>query len=224
MTPLVCEAVKHAPDPELAMWFDLGLMGRHEWIQVPAEMLLRLPFERTGVVFTDKNGLRTFLILIAASETNVTVIGAQMSHPMRYFHTFSYRLDGDQMRFYLNADEVTREEVQAPFRIVAACLFKLHGGNVKEAYKPTTKPSLINSKRKAKGKGPILFDWHTVKIEPAVRQTERLGGTHASPRLHDRRGHWRTYPSGKRGWVKACKVGDGSKGVVFKDYKIKEQE
>ena len=38
--------------------------------------------------------------------------------------------------------------------------------------------------------------------------------------VHDRRGHWRTYPSGKRGWVKACKVGDASKGVVFKDYEV----
>ena len=40
---------------------------------------------------------------------------------------------------------------------------------------------------------------------------------------HDRRGHWRNYASGKKGWVKECKVGSPSKGIVFKDYKIKEK-
>ena len=35
-------------------------------------------------------------------------------------------------------------------------------------------------------------------------------------------GHKRNTPSGKRVWVKDCKVGDASRGVVFKDYKIKD--
>ena len=36
------------------------------------------------------------------------------------------------------------------------------------------------------------------------------------------RGHWRTYPSGKRGWVKDYWRGGASKGTVFKDYQLKE--
>lgn len=89
-----------------------------------------------------------------------------------------------------------------------------------QAYTPTPRPSLINSKRKAKGKPPALFDWHTVTIGPRPAPGFGKGGTHASPRLHDRRGHWRKYPSGKVGWVKNCKVGDASRGVVFKDYEV----
>ena len=69
----------------------------------------------------------------------------------------------------------------------------------------------------------LIRQWHTVTIGPRPEPQGSKGGTHASPRLHDRRGHWRTTASGKRVWVKDCKVGDASRGVVFKDYKIKEQ-
>ena len=36
------------------------------------------------------------------------------------------------------------------------------------------------------------------------------------------RRRWRTTASGKRVWVRDCKVGDPSRGLVFKDYKIKD--
>ena len=35
---------------------------------------------------------------------------------------------------------------------------------------------------------------------------------------------WRTYPSGKRGWVKHCRVGNPADGVVFKDYRIRMED
>jgi hypothetical protein len=102
---------------------------------------------------------------------------------------------------------------------VGAWLRSLSPGST--AYTPTARKSLINSKRAAKGQGPILFDWRTVMVEPAKPKGGHQGGTHASPRLHDRRGHWRTMKkSGKRVWVRDCKVGDASKGVVFKDYRV----
>lgn len=121
----------------------------------------------------------------------------------------------------MSLDESTpdRETVRGLLATVGAWLMSLDTGST--AHVPTARKSHINSKRAAKGKGPILFDWHTVAIAPATLKIQHQGGTHASPRLHDRRGHWRTHPSGKRVWVKSCKVGDASKGVVFKDYKVK---
>ena len=35
---------------------------------------------------------------------------------------------------------------------------------------------------------------------------------------------WRTYPSGKRGWVKHCRVGNPADVVVFKDYRIRSEK
>lgn len=57
---------------------------------------------------------------------------------------------------------------------------------------------------------------------PGVRSESKphQGGTHASPRQHERRGHWRTYRSGKRVWIKNCVVGDPTLGYVKHDYMV----
>lgn len=86
-------------------------------------------------------------------------------------------------------------------------------------YKPVARPGLINQKRKKKGK-PLFYDWVTVNIEPPQPRSLPKGGTHASPRLHDRRGHFRTLRSGRKVWVRNHKVGDASKGTVFHDYVV----
>lgn len=54
-----------------------------------------------------------------------------------------------------------------------------------------------------------------VRIRAAARQA---GGSHASPRWHIRRGHWRTLPDGHRVFVRSCEVGDPARGGVLKDY------
>ena len=64
----------------------------------------------------------------------------------------------------------------------------------------------------------------TVVIEPTKPKGDAQGGTHASPRWHERRGHWRTMKkTGKKVWVKNCEVGDKTIGAVFHDYKLKEK-
>jgi hypothetical protein len=85
------------------------------------------------------------------------------------------------------------------------------------AYKPVANPK--NAARAAKGKKP-LFDWVTVEIKSVSYKNTPLGGTHASPRQHDRRGFFRTMKSGKRVWIRQTKVGKASNGVIFHDYKI----
>ncbi len=85
---------------------------------------------------------------------------------------------------------------------------------------PFVKKSFTNFRKLKKKKMP-LYEWRTVTIEPTKPNRESLGGTHASPRLHDRRGHWRFIKkTQQRVWVRDCKVGNASKGVVFHDYKV----
>jgi hypothetical protein len=50
------------------------------------------------------------------------------------------------------------------------------------------------------------------------------GGTHASPRWHVRRGHWRTLSDGQRVFVRECEVGDIARGGVIKDYRVTSGE
>lgn len=68
------------------------------------------------------------------------------------------------------------------------------------------------------------WSWHQVEIVPErlVRRTTPQGGSHASPRWHIRRGHWRQLADGRRVFVRECEVGDPARGGVLKDYIVGE--
>ena len=78
-----------------------------------------------------------------------------------------------------------------------------------------------NNRRILDGKLPI-WEVKTLVLKTPVTRTvsEYQGGTHASPRQHIRRGHYRHYKSGKIAWVRDCIVGSLEKGFVHKDYRV----
>jgi hypothetical protein len=82
-------------------------------------------------------------------------------------------------------------------------------------------PRFINVKRASK-KLPPIFEYRTLHIahdeERAVGPGK--GGTHASPRLHLRRGHIRRLPTGVRVWVRSAVVGSRDRGFVAKQYAV----
>ena len=221
MTPLIQKAVRMAPEPETAMWFDVGQMERWEGGPVANDVVLNLPFPRTGIVGLDHTG-KDFALWLTQGTDSVAVGGASMWHG-KYMEPFAYLLTDEGIRYYKKDRAINQEEVRPAFRMVCAALVKLAERSA-NAYQPVPQDSFINRKRAAKGKSPISFDWHTVEIGSRQVKNEPQGGTHASPRLHDRRGHWRTGKSGAKVWVKACKVGNASNGVVFKDYRLREMQ
>lgn len=219
MTPLIQKAVRMAPEPETAMWFDVGQMEPWSGGQVPFDIVLNLPFPRTGIVGLDQTG-KDFALWMTQGVDSVAVAGASMWHG-KYMEPFAYVMTDEGLRYTTKDMSIDPEEVRPAFRMVCAVLLKLAAQSA-VAYRPVPQDTFLNRKRKTKGKPPVSFDWHTVEVGPKTVKNEPQGGTHASPRLHDRRGHWRTCRSGKQVWVKACKVGDAAKGVVFKDYRLVE--
>ena len=82
------------------------------------------------------------------------------------------------------------------------------------------KPSAaLQSSRAKKGKPP-LFSYWTLTLKNERSEDSSLGGTHAPPRLHLRRGHPRQYAAGKWTWVQPCVVGNKDLGMVHKDYRL----
>lgn len=75
------------------------------------------------------------------------------------------------------------------------------------------------AKMRAASKRKEVYSYHTLVIDPDGKEVRRGAGTHASPRVHLRRGHIRRLPSGDI-WVNACVVGDKSAGMVSKDYAV----
>ncbi len=112
---------------------------------------------------------------------------------------------------------------KAAARVLASVVQRLQYQST--AYRPERAGTAAQQRKRIKhGKKP-LFAWHTVTIAAAPKAaiaTPDVAGTHASPRAHERRGHWRTYKAtGRRVWVKNCRVGNPADGVIFKDYKIR---
>ena len=69
------------------------------------------------------------------------------------------------------------------------------------------------------------WTWHQITIDPERLRAKSApqGGTHASPRWHIRRGHWRQIADGRRVFVRQCQVGDPARGGIVKDYIVKGQ-
>lgn len=79
----------------------------------------------------------------------------------------------------------------------------------------------MNEKRKKKKLTPFFtYKVLTVNTQLGTASEETgLGSSHASPRVHMRRGHIRRLKN-KTVWVNQCIVGDKTKGVVVKDYNV----
>jgi hypothetical protein len=225
MTPLVKEMVGYTPEAESFMWFDIGKLPTEEVrFLVDGGTLTHIPFHKMIVCCIDSDGDKCMLTLVGGNGT-VAAAGFVLS-PSSYemVNAFAYMDTPEGLRL-LPANEgdapPSKKQCYSVLCTIKHFLDLLSQKSV-EAYQPRSKRSLINDKRKAKGKSPLLYDWHTIVIVPPKPSQEHQGGTHASPRRHQARGHWRTYKSGKRGWVKECWRGNASKGTVFKDYEVKD--
>lgn len=222
MTPLVKEMV--ALDPEVALsciWFDLGTLPRYTfaWSELPGN---RLPFEKCAIVGRDGKGDK-FLVWAAQGDESTILLFACAMMPDHWTRTPVFAVvmaeGGCHIGEVEGEEEITKDQA-AP--IVGVLAEFLKGANP-TGYRATEKAgSITNKRRAAKGRPPLIYDWHTVVIEQPTPKGECLGGTHASPRQHERRGHWRTCANGKRVWVRNCTVGDASRGTVFKDYKVSD--
>jgi hypothetical protein len=107
------------------------------------------------------------------------------------------------------------QEVMAVAELIAAL-------SCKNVYaKDNVPPPALNARRIKRGKVPF-YSFKTLEIDSGASVIgPALGGTHASPRVHLRRGHIRRLSTGNI-WVNACVVGDKKKGMVTKDYSVRE--
>jgi hypothetical protein len=143
----------------------------------------------------------------------------------RFYKTLLVGFDGRTGRivlhegmFYSVNDVFTDKEVTKILLALQICLISIHSGCQAKLCKITDKQKRINERRIKDGKKPI-YEEQTIKIKPSIYY--KPTGQHRNytpPCAHQRRGHFRTYPSGKRGWVKDCKVSQGSERTIKSDY------
>lgn len=217
-------------DPTELQWFDATGMFQDK-THVGSDPLLecRPPFEKCMVVFQGKTTsgrpMEMFMTVVGKDPEEGIVLsvwrapagGRPISSPV-----LVYAVDGGLVR-YGAADEnekIEEKEAQMILGFVAAWYKSI--SQKCQSHKPVARDTFTNRRKIQQGKLPT-YDWTTVYIEPVKARSEDKGGTHASPRLHDRRGHLRRLRNGTNVWVKPCKVGDPLKGAVFHDYAIKSE-
>jgi len=224
MTPLIKEMVKMVSvanlDPTQMQWFDVTGAIK-EYIGYDQRKYLLHPAPYKNMMLCGKTEQGNFMLSVLAEPTATIVTGWILK-------TTGYKSLGSFLFAEHNGEPKTGEidrpidpQDQAMMCAIVAMFYASLDMKV-QAYVPTAKDTFTNRRKIKEGKLPT-YDWHTVEIEPPKAKNEYQGGTHATPRRHQVRGYWRTYKSGKRGWVKECWKGDATKGTVFKDYVVGEQ-
>lgn len=223
MTPLIQEFV--AANPEDAInhhWFDMTAAYRHEQA-ISGEVLSRpLPYPKTALVCAYEG--KKALIFVSRSGELTGVAGVQFDGK-RYHDIagFMYLVDDEGIKVRHRDGTPFDYRTSHATGVLAFIAAFLESLEISPATGHLPVRRANHEKKIRQGKVPI-YDWKTVVIEPTKPKGEDQGGTHASPRWHERRGHWRTMKkTGKKVWVKNCEVGDKTLGAVFHDYKLKEK-
>lgn len=212
-------------DPTEMQWFDISSADLSTGIKIDNLATHRPPFEKNLVLWSGKsrNHERYEMMMLASGgdpEEGI-VLDLSKGQPGKYttFPPMVYLIEDGQIKYgpVDEGDDLPRDVAEIMLATMSKWLERMDIGC--ESYRPEVMQTFTNRRKIAQGKLPT-YDWHTVIIQPAKQRSESQGGTHASPRLHDRRGHIRRLKSGKNVWIKAHKVGDASKGYVFHDYKI----
>ena len=224
MTPLVREMVKMLTDvnldPTQMQWFDVTAAIKTHIGADPKRYLLHpAPYKNMMLVGNTKQGDFMLSLLV---EPDATVVTGWIMKPQGYKNLGSFLFSEHNGEPKVGPLDKPLDPQDQRMMVGLIAMFYASLDNKVESYVPTIKNTFTNRRKIKEGKMPT-YDWHTVVIEPPKPKQEHQGGTHASPRRHQARGHWRTYKSGKRGWVSECWKGDASKGTVFKDYAMKEQ-
>jgi len=218
--------------------FDFGVLApKQEHVDFGKEMfergVFRLPFDQTFFSFTAPIPLGVLavqqdngLCCIPCRSTAIPGAKPQMI-PM-----FIIYLGLDESGHTYWQGEPVIDELEHDYEpLVSQALHSVVGAVTmlmsKDVSTDIKEPSRIMLReRKRKGKSPIGAT-HFVKLTPEAERDYRdhQGGTHASPVIHFRRGHFRRLPGDRVVPVAPCIVGanDQSKAAFPKDYVVGEQ-
>ena len=232
-TQLVRETMKMVAengfDPVEVHWFDATgcFSDQSEQSQNPLHNC-RPPFQKCMVCWEgrSRNHQRMRMWMLVAGDDPVdgivlTVWRQPGDHQPIASPIMVYMLDDGQIRYGPVNEGETMDRTEAEMILGFVSQWYESLSRRTEAYVPSVAKTFTNQRKIAQGKVPA-YDWTTVIIKATEPKAESKGGTHASPRQHDRRGHVRRLRSGKNVWVKPHKVGDPRLGIIFHDYQIGE--
>jgi len=218
--------VRTAP---LCQCFDIGTNMTFNGLK-PIEELAVLPYRycwfEVGISSdwsksTSKSTLTVCIMLQKTNNDKMQIVWFSRGHHNGFtswsFDGLSEFMDfknGGNYSYYPN-DEKTALSARLNRRLIATFLSAINCTNVRKVkHNPPVK---LQKARKKRGKIPF-FSYYTLELNGRAEPGSSLGGKHASPRIHLRRGHPRQYRPGKWTWVQPCVVGGTDFGIIHKNY------
>lgn len=220
MSPLIQELASLSPDTAVEYhWFDMTAAYKKEQVVDHAVLDCPLPFPQTALVCAFENK-KALIVLGRTGEA--TAVCAWLLEKTSYKSTIPFIYVSTPDGVKVRHDDGTEFDYRTSTAVgvlafVSSFLNSLKFSAV-TGHQPIKRSNWAKKIRQGK---PIAYDWTTIVIEPPKQKNEPLGGAHASPRWHERRGHWRNVKkTGKHIWVRDCEVGNKALGAVFHDYKV----
>lgn len=196
-----------------------------------------LPFNKFIVIdnnFLADDGAR-FFTAYSDGVIRIGMYGADTSFEMAMVnikHIVADKDGGVNVTKYVITDEMAnryadviddRTQIYINSLVGSLICFLIHYGNLEPMYHED--PSIENHYRLHEAldkENTYARTTRVVKLNHPrkLQYRGRLGGTHASPEEHQRRGHWRTYKSGKRTFVNETTVNKGSGKTIKKVYLV----
>lgn len=205
-----------------AVCFDAGDVDRIYGLKVINDLIV-LPYETTWIQFDiNANGVKRIGFLVKQLDG-----GRYIAHEFMQLDVGAFTLatiihrNGDgsfDIPSEIQNDSQLFAGVESRIRLIPCFLSALNCTNVHQVEHKADER--LQKARVKRGKKPLFSFW-TLELDLSRPESrESLGGTHASPRLHLRRGHPRQYAPGKYTWVQPCVVGNKALGMIHKDYSL----
>ena len=205
-----------------AICFDMGDVDELP-DSAPIYEIVKEPFENCWFEFnfthTDAKKITLGMLVVAREEIKIISFRRKRGQWLIRGVLFTDSLSNWDKFEIIPALDVVVKELEQHKLVLSTFLSALHCNNVEKVeHKPDLK---LQKARKKRGKMSIFSHWTLQLTLPKGQQVDNNNiGTHASPRVHLRRGHPRQYAPGRFTWIQPCVVGKG-KGIVTKDYVVK---
>jgi hypothetical protein len=210
------EAFKEVDDVKLP--FPKMIIISGERCDGTAQLITRASDVQDGTV----NFLYCYCLSQKEDGIDIDILFSKPDKSMVLIQTAKIFHNGTDLEFYIEEDPYDTIERSTALKSTIVALYMMTmGKNNFYMSVPTPEEAATNRKRISKGKKPLI-EFKVATIEGKKTMVSSTPhGTHASPRLHWRRGHWRTMSkSGKKTWIAPMEVGDEDNGRVIKTYAI----
>lgn len=208
-------------------WPNSEIITRAEKFCIP----LGMPYPITAFEYVDVSGVPIVILCVQNEESSSSYLlrilledtsRGWFPHPLNIF------LGGDESTFTMSHGRAyhlnsTMDDGKVSGEICGKVLMFMAALRCKNVHTSELHPSQrLNAKRSRSGKCPF-FTYKILEISGKDESPRDGSGSHASPRVHLRRGHIRAHRSAGNIWVNACVVGDKTIGMVSKEYLILPQ-